>query len=116
MCYVAYGTSLVSRAPLSALSLAAHRRGVPPRCGTSRLRAEGLTFNHEMAGHSFDLNLTALSAGADDTWPNTTMVRGRLPPPPRRIALSGVQQQSLRIEFLDTNTNTNAKTNSDTSI
>ncbi|CAM9352733.1 unnamed protein product, partial [Ectocarpus sp. 4 AP-2014] len=37
-------------------------------------RAEGLTFDHEMTRHSFDLNLTALAAGADDTWPNTTML------------------------------------------
>ncbi|CAN0046822.1 unnamed protein product [Ectocarpus fasciculatus] len=37
-------------------------------------RAEGLTFDHEMTRHSFDLNLTALAAGADETWPNTTML------------------------------------------
>lgn len=37
-------------------------------------RAEGLTFDHAMAGHSFDLNISALDAGADETWPNVTMV------------------------------------------
>lgn len=38
-------------------------------------RAEGLTFDHAMTGHSFDLNISALYAGADETWPNVTMVR-----------------------------------------
>lgn len=58
-------------------------------------RAEGLTFDHEMTGHSFDLNLTALSAGADDTWPNTTMVRSQPPPPPSDCGKRGVTESSL---------------------
>eukprot|EP00752_Nemacystus_decipiens_P016247 g14527.t1 len=40
-------------------------------------RAEGLTFDREMTGQSFDLNLTARSAGADETWPNITMLDDR---------------------------------------
>ena len=31
--------------------------------------------DHEMPRHSFDLNVSARSVGADETWPNVTIVR-----------------------------------------
>ncbi|CAM9379013.1 unnamed protein product, partial [Laminaria digitata] len=37
-------------------------------------RAEGLTLDHEMTRHSFDLNVSARSVGADETWPNVTIL------------------------------------------
>ncbi|CAM9219967.1 unnamed protein product, partial [Scytosiphon promiscuus] len=40
-------------------------------------RAEGLTFDQNMSRHSFDLNLTAPSAGADLTLPYTTILDDR---------------------------------------
>ncbi len=54
----------------SKTTAAAARRG-PARHG----RADGLTFDQAMTGHSFELNLTAALAGADETWTNVTMVR-----------------------------------------
>lgn len=45
--------------------------------GTGRHSAEGLTFDQGMARHSFSLNISARSAGADSSSPNVTMVGGR---------------------------------------